>query len=105
MENRERYREKYLKLLHQKLRENVKRTSDLNLDDLMLTHFAMKIEEDCHEKNRDSAAYIRALTMSRLSIERCTCEKKLFPMIAEAMQLFDDNKEKNIEQNQKQGRN
>lgn len=87
MDEAAKFRGNYLKLLHQNLKENVKKSSDLNLDDDMLTHFAMRIEEDCFNRNRNFAAYTKSLTLARLSIEKFTATKKLFPMIAESFKI------------------
>lgn len=79
-------RQRYLRLVTSMLKENVRETSDLLLDDLSFIHFGMEIEEGIYDKNRDLASYSKAITRSRLSIERHTRNKKLFPLIATAMQ-------------------
>ncbi|XP_031626067.1 uncharacterized protein LOC116342547 [Contarinia nasturtii] len=83
----EQLRPSYLKLLTQTLKENVKKTSELDLNDMALTHFGMNVEERCFNKNRNVASYSRAITASRLEIERYTSRNILFPMIDNAMKV------------------
>lgn len=82
----EKMRENYLKLVVQTLKENVKKTSTMDLDDMVMAHFGMCVEERCFEKNRNLASYTKAITAARLNIERYTSAKKLFPMIADSVQ-------------------
>lgn len=85
----EKMRKGYLKMVMQTLKENVKKTSTLDLDDLTLSlHYAMPVEESCLDKSRGSiASYTKAITEARLKIERFTSAKKLFPMIADSMHI------------------
>lgn len=81
-------RKSYLKMVMQTLKENVQKASTLNLDDLAITHYAMRVEENCLDKSRGSiASYTKAITEARLKIERFTSAEKLFPMIADSMHI------------------
>lgn len=66
------------------LKENVNKCSTLDLDDMVVTHFGMKLEERCFERNSEMNSYSRAITAVRLEIERNTKAETLFPMIAKS---------------------
>lgn len=93
------YRERYLKIIIKTLKENVSKTSNLELDDMLMTHFGISIEEQCYAKNPGLDAYSRAITMARVNIERNTTMKKLFPLIAKTIKPKDCETTKTIEQN------
>lgn len=80
------YRDKYLKMIIKTLKENVKETSNLELDEMVMTHFGITIEEECYAKNPGLDAYSKAVTRARMSIEKSTTNKRLFPMIAATIQ-------------------
>lgn len=79
------YRQRYIQLLIKALKENVEKTSSLQLDGMTFTHFGMKVEESCTLKVQSMESYTRAITTARVNIERYTANRILFPMIAVAM--------------------
>lgn len=95
----ERLRENYLNLLIYTLKQNLKKTSDLQLDDMVLTHFGMSIEESCFARNRNLGAYTKSITIARVNIEKYTNMSRLFPMIAETMQIENKENKKEKEKN------
>lgn len=89
----EKLRQNYLKMVVHTLKENVKKTSDLDLDDFAITHYAMKVEENCLDKSRGVASYTKAITEARLNIERHTSNNTLVPLIAKSMHVDGDDSE------------
>lgn len=80
-------RQNYLKVLIATLKDNVKKTSTVNLDDLVMTHFGMNVEAKCCEKNYGITHYTKEITAARINIERCTAQRQLFPMIAQSLHV------------------
>lgn len=80
-------REKYLNLLISTLKENIKKTlENVNVDALVIQHYAIAIEEDCFSKYLSNlATYTRSITAARLNIERCTANQQLYPAISKAL--------------------
>lgn len=93
------YRDRYLKMIIKTLRVNVEKTSNLDLDDMVLTHFGISVEEECYAKNPGLNAYSKAITRARVNIERHTTNEKLFPLIAETMKPKDGETIRTIQQN------
>lgn len=92
MSNLEGIRSRYLQILVVSLKENVNKTSKLDLDDLILTHCALKLEENCRDKCQGSPhLYTKAITAARIKIEQSTSRNQLFPMIAECVPVDDEN--------------
>lgn len=81
-------RKNYMNLLINTLKENVQKTSNLNMDtmDSVITHFGLKLEEECLAK-RGWGSYTEAITRARIKIENCTLHNTLYPVIADAMQV------------------
>lgn len=80
-------REDYVKMLHQELKENVRKTTGIPVDDEMLNNFAIQIEAKCFQKNcRDWTWYTKHVTLERVKIEKHSANGTLYPMIADAIQ-------------------
>ena len=85
-------RSRYLQTLVKSLKENVKKTSKLDLDDLILTHCALKMEENCRDKCQGSLhLYTKSITAARIKIDQSTSRNQLFPMIVECVPANEEN--------------
>lgn len=82
-------REGYLNLLIYTLKINIKKAlPDVTVDESILQHYGLTIEEDCFDKNHsDLAPYTKAITAARLDIEKYTAKEQPYPMISDALQL------------------
>lgn len=82
-------REGYLNLLVYTLKDNIKKTlQNVNVDESVILHYGLTIEEDCFNKNQsDVAPYTKAITAARLSIEKYTAKQQPYPMISNALHL------------------
>lgn len=80
-------RESYLNLLIYTLNNNIKKTlKNVNIDESVIQHYGLTIEEDCFSKNpSDLAPYTKAITAARLNIESYTEKQQPYPMIANAL--------------------
>lgn len=80
-------RERYLNLLIHTLSDNVKKTlKNVTVDQSIIQHYGITIEEDCFSKHQfDLAPYTKAITVARINIERCTAQQQPYPMIWNAM--------------------
>lgn len=84
-------REGYSNLLIYTLKNNIKKTvQNVNVDASVIQHYGLTIEEDCFNRNpSDLAAYTKAITAARLSIESYTSKEQPYPTISNALQLND----------------
>lgn len=90
-------RERYLNLLIQTLTDNAKKTVKYDVDKSLIVHYSLSIEEGCFRKNRNHSAYTKAITMARLSIEKYTSNKQVYPTLSVALKC-DDTTKKDDEQ-------
>lgn len=82
-------RDGYLNLLIYILKDNIKKSlNSVDVDESIIQHYAITIEEDCFSKNgSDVAPYTKAITAARLNIEDYTGKQQLYPMISNALHL------------------
>lgn len=60
----------------------------VSVDESILHHYGLTIEEECFQKNHTNLApYTKAITAARLKIESYTAKQQPYPMIADALQL------------------
>lgn len=85
-------REKYLNLLIHTLHANVKKSvQNVHVDDSIIQHYGLAIEEDCFNKHRSMLSsytrdYTKAITVARLNIEKYTANQQLYPTISNALE-------------------
>lgn len=79
-------RERYLKLLIRTLNNNAKTKFENKVDENLLAHYSLCIEEECFDKSRNAEQYTKAITKARLNIEKYTADAQLYPSIAHAFQ-------------------